>query len=77
MLVWLTKIASASKTTATSRNSGSVEKEKPLDDLLQRLGIEDDEFDDLIFEDESKVPLGMKWMALARVHTKKNQSANF
>ena len=46
------------------------EKEKPIDDLLHRLGIEDDEYDDLIIVDEVDVPLeGMKWMALARVHT--------
>ncbi|KAK1649225.1 hypothetical protein QYE76_067030 [Lolium multiflorum] len=41
-----------------------------LDDLLNRLGIEEDEIDDLIFEEEEAAPKeGIKWMALARVHT--------
>jgi hypothetical protein len=34
------------------------------------LGIDDDEIDDLIFEEEDTAPKqGIKWMALARVHT--------
>jgi hypothetical protein len=38
--------------------------------MIQRLGIEDDEFDDLVFEDEEDAPkVGIKWMALAKVHT--------
>jgi hypothetical protein len=38
--------------------------------MIRRLGIEDDEIDDLVFEDEVSAPKqGMKWMALARVHT--------
>jgi hypothetical protein len=46
-----------------------------LDDLLQRLGIDDDEIDDLIFEEEDIAPKqGIKWMALARVHTSKKFS---
>jgi hypothetical protein len=37
--------------------------------MLQHLGIEEDEFDDLIFEDGEEAPKqGLKWMALARVH---------
>jgi hypothetical protein len=41
-----------------------------INDLLQRLGIEEDEFDDLVFEEEAMAPKeGMKWIALARVHT--------
>jgi hypothetical protein len=33
--------------------------------MLQFLGIEEDEFDDLVFEDEEDVPKnGLKWMAL-------------
>jgi hypothetical protein len=44
--------------------SGS-KKPKAIDDLLQRLGIEDDEIDDLVFEEEESVPKeGVKWMAL-------------
>jgi hypothetical protein len=55
----------------TDRPGGSgIKKSDGLDDLLQRLGIEDDEIDDLIFEEEETAPKqGIKWMALARVHT--------
>jgi hypothetical protein len=55
---------------STTRGSGSGSK-KPddLDDLLQRLGIDEDEIDDLIFEDTDLPKEGIKWMALARVHT--------
>jgi hypothetical protein len=45
-------------------------KDETINDMLNRLGIEDDEFDDLVFEDEEDAPKeGLKWMALARVHT--------
>jgi hypothetical protein len=38
--------------------------------MLQCLGIDDEEINDLIFEDEETAPKqGIKWMALARVHT--------
>jgi hypothetical protein len=38
--------------------------------MLKRLGIEEEEFDDLVFEDEEEAPKeGLKWMALARVLT--------
>jgi hypothetical protein len=38
--------------------------------MLHRLGIEEDEFDDLIFEEEEDAAKdGLKWMALAKVHT--------
>jgi hypothetical protein len=38
--------------------------------MLMRLGIDEEEIDDLVFEDETDVPKeGMKWTALARVHT--------
>jgi hypothetical protein len=38
--------------------------------MLQRLGIDEDEIDDLVFEEEESAPKeGIKWMALARVHT--------
>jgi hypothetical protein len=58
-----------SSTSGNIGGSGS-NREEGIDDLLKRLGFEDDEVDDLVFEDESDVPKeGMKWMALARVHT--------
>jgi hypothetical protein len=51
-------------------SSGGTNKTEALDDLLQRLGIEEDGSDDLVFEDETDVPKeAIKWMALARVHT--------
>jgi hypothetical protein len=41
-----------------------------IDDMLLLLGIEEDDFDDLVFEEEEDAPKeGIKWMALARVHT--------
>jgi hypothetical protein len=51
-----------------ARGSGS--KLESINDMLQRLGIEEEEFDDLVFEEEEEAPKeGLKWMALARVHT--------
>jgi hypothetical protein len=61
----------ASPAASTSNQSGgSGKKAEALDDLLNRLGIEDDEIDDLVFEEEESAPKeGIKWMALVRVHT--------
>jgi hypothetical protein len=64
----------AASTTNQASGSGG-EKAEGLDDLLNRLGIEEDEIDDLIFEEEETPPKeGIKWMALARVHTSKKFS---
>jgi hypothetical protein len=39
--------------------------------MLHQLGIEEDEFEDLVFEEEEEAPKqGLKWMALAKVHTR-------
>jgi hypothetical protein len=47
-----------------------VKKGMQIDDMLIHLGIEEEEFDDFIFEGEEGAPLeGMKGMALAKVHT--------
>jgi hypothetical protein len=56
---------------SSSKVSGSRgRKDEAIDDMIRRLGIEDDEFDDLVFEDEEDAPKeGIKWMALAKVHT--------
>jgi hypothetical protein len=53
--------------------SGSGPKiSEPIDELLHRLGIKDDEIDDLVFEEEESAPEeGVKWMALVRVHASK------
>jgi hypothetical protein len=40
-----------------------------LGDLLNRLGIDEDEIDDLVFEETDLPKEGIKWMAIARVHT--------
>jgi hypothetical protein len=54
--------------------SGSKRKEA-IGEMLKRLGIEDDELDDLVFEEEDSPPIhGIKWMALAKVHTTNNFS---
>jgi hypothetical protein len=37
--------------------------------MLNRLGIEEDEIDDLVFEETDIPKEGIKWMALAKVHT--------
>jgi hypothetical protein len=64
-------MGSRSESSATGHGEGSGSKKgEAIDDLLQRLGIEDDEIDDLIFEEEETAPKeGIKWLALARVHT--------
>jgi hypothetical protein len=58
----------SSSSSKVSESGGK--KAEAIDDMIQRLGIEDDEFDDLVFEEEEDAPKeGMKWMALAKVHT--------
>jgi hypothetical protein len=62
---------SATKSFDQSEGLG-LKKQEALDDMLRRLGIDKDEIDDLIFEDEEEAPKeGIKWPALARVHTTK------
>jgi hypothetical protein len=53
---------------ANMLGGSGVKKDEGVDDMLKRLGIEEDEFEDLIFEEESALKEGIKWMALARVH---------
>jgi hypothetical protein len=66
----------ASPPNSSNQASGSgSKKEEAIGDMLNRLGIEDDELDDLVFEEEESAPKqGMKWMALARVYTANNFS---
>jgi hypothetical protein len=56
---------------SSSKVSGSGgRKDVAIDDMIQRLRIEDDEFDGLVFEDEEDASKeGIKWMALAKVRT--------
>jgi hypothetical protein len=62
-------MASPANSTNNVSGSGS-KKEEKIGELMQRLGIEEDEFDDLIFEDEETAPRqGMRWLALVKVHT--------
>jgi hypothetical protein len=47
-----------------------MKKTEGIDSMLLRLGIEDDEIDDLVFEEDEASPKeAIKWMALAKVHT--------
>jgi hypothetical protein len=62
---------------ASSENSGnwpdgsSKQTEEEINDMLHRLGIGEDDFDDLVFEEVDSAPKEViKWMALVRVHTK-------
>ena len=61
----------ASPASSSNQGGGSgKKKEEAIGDLLQRLGLEEDECDDLIFEDEESAPKqGIKLMTLLRVHT--------
>jgi hypothetical protein len=61
---------------ASSASSGNQEASagakstEGIDDLLQCLGIEEDAFGDLVYDEVEGVPKeGIKWMALAMVHT--------
>jgi hypothetical protein len=61
----------ASPASSTNQSSGSgIKKAEAIGDMMQRLGIEEDEIDDLVFEEEESAPKqGIKSMALAKVHT--------
>jgi hypothetical protein len=60
----------ASPTSSSTQSGKSSAKLEAIDAMLQRLGIEEDEIDDLIFEEEEAAPKeGIKWLALAKVHT--------
>jgi hypothetical protein len=69
---WRKIVSDMSNQTSVSTNqaggSGS-KKTKNLGDLLNCLGIDDDEIDDLVFEETDLPKEGIKWMAIARVHT--------
>jgi hypothetical protein len=58
---------------AGSSNQGggtAKKKDEPIGDLLQRLGLDEEELDDLVFGEEEFAPKqGMKWMALLKIHT--------
>jgi hypothetical protein len=61
----------ASSANSGNRPGGSDQQgEERIDDMLHWLRIGEEDFDDLVFEDLEGVPKeGVKWMALARVHT--------
>ena len=58
----------AASSTGPAVGSGS-KKQEAINDLFTRLGIDDEEFEDLVFEEEESAPKTIKWMALAKVHT--------
>jgi hypothetical protein len=63
-------------TSTTDQVSGSgTKKAEAIDEMLRRLGIEEDEIDDLVFEEEESILKEVKWMALAKVHTSNYFSA--
>jgi hypothetical protein len=61
----------SSASSSNHDGGGSVcTKDEAIRDLLLRLGLEEDELDDLVFEEEDSAPKqGIKWMALVKVHT--------
>jgi hypothetical protein len=63
-------MADPGMSSSTGPGGSGGKKKENINEMLERLGIEDDEFDDLDFEEEEESPQqGLKWMALARVHT--------
>jgi hypothetical protein len=60
-------MASPANSSTQAGGSGN-KKSDAIGDLMQRLGIEEDELDDLVFEEEeeSAPKQGIKWMALWR-----------
>jgi hypothetical protein len=61
-------MASLASSSNQASGSGNKQSETP-DAMLLRLGIEEEEIDDLVFEEEESIPKEIKWMALAKVHT--------
>jgi hypothetical protein len=57
-----------SSSSQQAEGSGSKQSEA-LDDMLKRLGIKEGKIDDLVFEDIDIPSKGIKWLAIARVHT--------
>lgn len=42
-------------------------------EMVEMLGLQDDDLDDVVFvEEEAPPPESIRWMAFARVHTKKS-----
>src|SRR4051812_1104561 len=54
----------------TSGGSGSAMK-SDLGDFLEQLNLDEEEFDDLVIDaDDPEINKSVRWLALARVHTK-------
>jgi hypothetical protein len=53
------------------RGSGSGASGKSdLDSMMKRLGLREEDLDDVVFEDQSPPPVdATRWLAIARVHT--------
>jgi hypothetical protein len=62
-------MSSQSAGSSTQASGYGSKKAENLDDLLNRLGIEEDEIDDLVFEETDLPKEGIKWMAISKVHT--------
>jgi hypothetical protein len=66
---WLFGAAMSDQNSSSSHQaegSGS-KKDEALNDMLKRLGIDEDEIDDLVFEETNLPTEGIKWMAIALV----------
>ncbi|KAE8769696.1 hypothetical protein D1007_58651 [Hordeum vulgare] len=58
-----------------TNGGGGVAWKSDLGDFMERLNLEDKEFDDLVIEeDDPVINEGVRWLALARVHTDKTFS---
>jgi hypothetical protein len=60
----------SSPATSSNQATGSTSKApETIDAMLLRLGIDNEEIGDLVFEEEESIPKEVKWMVLAKVHT--------
>jgi hypothetical protein len=62
-------MSSQSAGSLTQASGSGSKKAENLDNLLNRHEIEEDEIDDLVFEETDLPKEGIKWMAIAKVHT--------
>jgi hypothetical protein len=62
-------MATSSESSSNAPGEPGAAQGEAIQDMLQRLGIQDDG-DDLVFQEQEEVPReGLKWFALVRVHT--------
>jgi hypothetical protein len=56
--------------------SGRKEKDDSIEDLVEKLGLCEDDLEDVVFEDEAPLinEVATKWFPIARVHTETEYS---